>query len=166
MKLLLVMSFTLLASFSSQAHEYFFGFAELSFNSTEQIIEGTLIISTHDVEEWFQNKELPVKELEDHVSDEKLIQQMATTLFSEFKITNNGTNIKLNMIGYEVLANGMTNFYFHSNKTKKPNKLDITFSLMINELPKQQNKITYLENEKSYTAVFTNVKKQSSIIIE
>jgi|TARA_R110000737_G_scaffold223373_2_gene238379 hypothetical protein len=166
MKLFLAFSLIMLTSFTSIAHEYFFGFAELSYNSTDQVIEGTLMLSTHDLEEWFQIKKLPVKELEDHVSDEKLIQQMASTLFSEFKIKNNGTSLKLQLIGYEVLPNGMTNFYFHSNKTEKPQKLDFTFDLMMNELPKQQNKITYLDKQKSYTAVFVSTKKQSSIIIE
>lgn len=166
MKLFLAISLVMLTSFTSKAHEYFFGFAELSYNPTEQVVEGTLILSTHDVEEWFQGKKLPVKELEDHVSDQKLIQQMASTLFSEFKIKNNGNPLKLQLIGYEVLPNGMTNFYFHSNKTEKPKNLDFTFDLMMNELPKQQNKITYLDKENSYTAVFITTKKQSSIIIE
>ncbi len=140
--------------------------AEKSSNPTEQVVEGTLMLSTHDVEEWFQGKKLPVKEMEDHVSDAVLIQQMAKALFSEFKVKSAGKELVLTIIGYEVLPNGMTNFYFHSNKTTAPKKLDFTFNLMMKELPQQQNKITYLENEKSYTAVFTTVKTQSSINIE
>jgi hypothetical protein len=166
MRFFLALSFFLLSSFSSKAHEYFFGFAELSYNLTDEVIEGTLMLSTHDVEEWLQGKKLPVKELEDHVSDQKLIQQMGSTLFTEFKIKNNGVDLKLQLIGYEVLPNGMTNFYFHSSKTEVPKKLDFTFDLMMKEMPKQQNKITFLDNEKSYTAVFVANKKQSSIIIE
>ncbi len=166
MKFILLLGLALFSFEKVQAHEYFFGFAELSYNSEQEIIEGTLMVSTHDLEEWFQSKKLPVKEMEDHVGDIKLQQDMASALFSEFKVKNNGTLLKFELIGYEVLPNGMTNFYFHSSITKKPGKLDITFDLMMNELPAQQNKITYLDKEKSYTSFFTKQKRQSSIIIE
>jgi hypothetical protein len=166
MRIVLVLSISLLTSISSFAHEYFFGFAEIAYNPTEQAIEGTLILSTHDVEEWLQGRNIPVKELEDHVSDKKIIQQMASALFSELEIKNNGNVLSIRIIGYEVLPSGMTNFYFHSNKTQKPTRLDFKFNLMMKELPQQQNKITYLDNEKSYTAVFTDSNKQSSILIE
>jgi hypothetical protein len=167
MKLFWLFALLSVSSFSANAHEYFFGFAEMSYNSTDQVLEGTVMLSTHDVEEWFQEKKLPIKEMEDHVTDAALIQQMAKALFNEFKVKSGGKEVIFQMIGYEVLPNGMTNFYFHSNKIAKPNKfIDITFDLMMNELPAQQNKVTYLDNEKSYTAVFTQAKSQSSIILE
>lgn len=166
MKFLLFIGFSLLSSLSLQAHEYFFSFAELAYNSNEEKLEGTLMLSTHDLEKWFQTKKLAVTEMERHVNDTKLIQQMAATLFSEFKVKNNGLNIKFEIIGFEVLPNGMTNFYFHSEKIARPKILDITFDMMMSEIPEQQNKITYLDNEKSFTAIFTTTKKQSSIIIE
>jgi len=166
MKFLLFIGFSLLSSLSLQAHEYFFSFAELAYNSNEEKLEGTLMLSTHDLEEWFLTKNLAVNELEDHINDTKLIQQMSVILFSELRVKNNGQNIKFEVIGYEVLPNGMTNFYFHSEKIARPKILDITFDMMMSEIPEQQNKITYLDNEKSFTAIFTTTKKQSSIIIE
>ena len=166
MKFLLFLGFSFLSSFSVQAHDYFFGFAELAYDDSEEKLQGTLMLSTHDLEEWLQMKKLPVKEMEDHVSDSELIQKIANLLFNEFKVKNNDISLKFEIIGFEVMPNGMTNFYFHSGKVTRPKKLDITFDLMMSELPAQQNKITYLDTIKSYTAVFTATKKQSSIIIE
>lgn len=166
MKIILILCIVFTTSFSSFSHEYFFGFAELEYNQEEQIIEGTLILSTHDLEEWFQFKKKAIKELENYVSDERIKLQMANLLFKEFSLNNNESIMKLSLIGYEVLPNGMTNFYFHSNKTERPEKLEIIFGTMMKEYPSQQNKVTYFENEKNYTALFTTNKKQSLIIIE
>lgn len=156
----------LLISFEADAHAYFFGFAEVSYNSKESVYEGTLILSTHDVEEWLQQKEIPLLSLEEHTNDLEMYEYIELELFEGFQIKTNGTSLLFELIGYEVLENGMTQFYFHSQKTEKGTQLDITFDLMMNEFPQQQNKINYIENNQSYTAVFIAEQKQSIISIE
>lgn len=154
MKFLLPFIFLFAVSSQALAHEYFFGFAEMSYNEEEQAYEGTLILSTHDVEEWLIQKEVPISSLEDHIDDYSVYPLMELEIFEGFQITANGINLIFELDGYEILDNGMTQFYFHSKKVEKGNKLDITFDLMMREYPRQQNKINYLEENKSLTAVF------------
>lgn len=166
MRFLLFLFLTVTISFSASAHEYFFGFAELSYNTSAQAYEGTLILSTHDVEDYFQRKGIAIRALENHTEDFDLQELIALELFEGFAIqTENGT-LDFELMGYEVLENGMTQFYFRSQSITKSKELDITFDLMMDLFPKQQNKINYISEDESASAVFLVNNKQSRISLK
>ncbi len=166
MKRLLILFTLTFLSFQTEAHAYFFGFAELNYNVEEGEYEGTLILSTHDVEDWLKRKEVPIITLEDHIDDYEIHALMELEIFEGFEVKSNDQGLIFQLIGYEILDNGMTQFYFHSNKTDKGNELDITFDLMMDEFPQQQNKINYIENNRSLTAVFLKEHRQTSISLK
>lgn len=148
------------------AHAYYFAFAEMSYNFTDKQYETTLIVSTHDIEEYFQGQGLDVNELEDLVGNDSMLVEMTNTLTKYFNVSVVHTKLNFSPIGYEVLDNGMTHFYFHSQKIERGTNLIVSFDLLMKEYPEQQNKITYLEYDNSYTAVFTQTRKRNQIIIE
>jgi hypothetical protein len=164
MKLILC-AVSLFACFSLHAHAYFFGFAEMSYNQDNQNYECTLVLSTHDIEEYFQSKSLAVIELEDHIGDEKMLLEMSKILTNGFQVKAGNIQLKLTPVGYEVLANGLTHFYFHSQKTPSVNEFNVQFDLMMDFLPEQQNKLTYLLDEKSLTSLFTKDKKTNTLTL-
>ncbi len=166
MKHWFIVFFISILSFSSNAHEYFFGFAELTYNTDESVYEGTLILSTHDLEEWFVSNNLKIGELEDYTKDEDMQQAMSELLFEGFQVTTEFGSLEFQIVGYEVLETGMTNFYFKSKKSEAGTSLDVTFDLMMREYPKQQNKLNYIEGIKSVNAVFLANKKTSTISLK
>ena len=158
----------------SWGHEYFFAFAELSYSTEESHYQGTLIVSTHDVEDWFRERGLAVNEVEDHVFDTQMWLKMGELLFDGFqvqgshmvkgsKVTEGKEKLAFVLDGYEVLNNGMTNFYFHSAETEMHSTLDVYFGLMMEVLDQQQNKITFYDGAETFTRVFTQMQKREII---
>ncbi|MBU2018260.1 MAG: hypothetical protein KJ941_01330 [Bacteroidetes bacterium] len=162
---LIVSILALFASFSIHAHAYYFGFAEMSYNQDNQNYEVTLVLSTHDVEEYFQSKSLNIKELEDHIGDANKLAEMSKVLLSGFKVKAGTQTLQLSSIGYEVLPNGLTHFYFNSQKIPSSQNFDIEFDLMMEFLPEQQNKLTFLQDERSITTVFTQSNKSNILTL-
>jgi hypothetical protein len=148
------------------AHAYYFAFAEMSYNFTDKQYEATLIVSTHDIEEYFQKNGIAVTELEDAIGNDSLLTEMTNLLTKYFQVTVFYKRLQFSAIGYEVLDNGLTHFYLHSNQTDRTSNLIVSYDLLMNEYPEQQNKITYIEGENTYTAVFTQTRKRNQIIIE
>lgn len=163
---LLLLTFMTLACKLTFAHAYYFAFAEMSYNYSEKHYETTLIVSTHDIEHYFQDNGLDVKELEDAVGNDSLLTEMTKLLTKHFQVTVFYKKLNFSSIGYEVKENGMTHFYIHSEPTERTSNLIVSFDLLMNEYPEQQNKITYVEGRDSYTSVFTQTRKRNQIIVE
>ena len=166
MRSFLFLFFLLLTSLSANAHEYFFGFAELTYNEADAKYEGTLILSTHDLEDWLKKRGVTLTELEFQQFDEDLFSQMEIELFKGFKLSQNGREMKLHGLGFETDNTGTTQIYFQSEKTTKSAKIDVTFDILMDVYPKQQNKITYRDAEFSVTTIFLFNKPTSSISIQ
>jgi hypothetical protein len=173
MRLLIVLLLSI-SPIVSWGHEYFFAFAEMSYSTEESQYQGTLIVSTHDVEDWFRERGLDLNELEDHVYNEEMWSKMGELLFDGFRAEGNypltevGPNegsesLKFIIDGYEVLKNGMTNFYFHSRECEMHTSLDVYFGLMMEVFDQQQNKITFYDGAETFTRVFTQMQKRNKI---
>ncbi len=166
MKSFLFLFFLLLTTLNANAHEYFFGFAELSYNGADAKYEGTLILSTHDLEEWLKKRGVTVTELEFQQFDEVFFTQMEIELFKGFKLSQNGREMKLYGLGFETDDTGTTQIYFQSERTTKAKNLDVTFNILMDLYPKQQNKLTYRDADFSVTTIFLFNKTASSISIK
>lgn len=162
MKLLLTLIVALAFSAQANAHEYFFGFAELSYNQDDGVYEGTLTVSTHDFNDWLEMREIDLTENDDPTKP-TYFQQLSREIFTGFLVSANGNSIAFEIVAMEDLNTGLTNYYFRSMKAEKSNSLDVTFDLMMNLFPQQQNKITYRDELKSSTAIFLSNKTHSSI---
>ena len=145
------------------AHEYFFAFAEVNYNSTDSVLEATVISSAHETEDALNLSGISIKELEDHYKDEEMKSKLEAFILSGFSMQQNEKLIKLKLIGFEVDKRGMVNFYFKSEKTTPPTSYSVTFDLLMNQFPNQQNKILFTHNKKTTTAIFL-ANKRTEII--
>jgi len=161
---LLLFGFAVNNSFVA-AHECFFSFAEITFNQANKQFEVSIEASAHDVEDVMNEYGIPIKELEDHYSDTSMIRKIESFICQGFAILNNQKNVQLKLIGYEVKANGLVDFYFTSEKIELATSLTFRYDWLMQSLPQQQNKITFSYNNKTQTMVFLPSKTTETITL-
>lgn len=159
---LLLVGFTVKNNVVS-AHEYFFSFAEITFNQVNKQFEITIEASAHDVEDVMNESGISIKELEDHYSDTSMIRKIEAFICQGFSIENDEKNVVLQLIGYEVKANGLVDFYFSSEKVDLAPALTFRYDWMMKIFPQQQNKITFNHNNSTETMVFLPSKTTETI---
>lgn len=151
-------------SLSSQAHEYYFAFAEVAYNIEAKRFEGTIVVTTHDLEQVLEktgdsSDNVPLETLT--LTDEKFIA-VNSELHQGFKLKIGGVEIQYNIVGLEVFLTGITNFYFESQVVEQPKTLDLYFTLMMDDYSEQQNKVELKIGErKEYFHFFGENRKQT-----
>jgi hypothetical protein len=164
-----VLCFVLFSLLSSQleAHEYFFGFAELEYNSVDNRYEGTLILSQHDLEHWLESKNFTFSNLESEKENTKVLLELEPLLFDGFQVYSiDQTELIFSLQAFEIRPDGMVQFYFESETTPELYELKVRFDLMMDEFPEQQNKLMVLKNEQTFTSVFMRQSKEAKIVIQ
>jgi hypothetical protein len=151
---ILVFAFTLLNLNSSFAHKFYFAFAEIEYNVMQEKIEGTLIFTAHDLSDYLINKKIISKDLEKLSHDSLSNKLLEKGIFKDFKIRYKNADIKLNIIDFFLTKNGLIEIYFTSEKVKLKQEIEIQFSSLMDFFPKQQNKVTFIENNQKQTSVF------------
>ncbi len=154
---------TVFISSLSFAHNYFFAFVELDFNENKNLFEATLTASAHDLEDVLNEVGIPVKELEDHYSDSVMSQKIESFILDHFTVYSNG-KVVFKLVGFEVNKQGLVNFYFTSTSCGIPEKtIEIRFDFLMDQLPEQQNKLTYLTDKEQKTTIFLQNKRTQII---
>lgn len=148
----------------SWGHEYYFGFVELAYDAETERFEGTMVLSAHDVEDWLQDQGVLIAQMEDLKPNTDLMSEVQEKLFSGFQLSFDHEAVHNQIVGVEVLTNGMVHFYFQSEPIHPTSALNIQFDLLMDYFPDQQNKITYLKDGIASVAVFT--KNSPTGIIE
>lgn len=155
----------IISSFAS-AHNYYFGFAEMQYNETNQTLETTVVLSAHDLEEILINNKTISKSLEYLNTDPSAIKAVSDQILKGFEVVINNKKILFESLGFEVTRNGMINIYLLAKNVMIDKELNITFSCLMDYFPEQQNKMTFIRNSKKYTAVFLPHQKSAVINIE
>jgi hypothetical protein len=163
MKTLFVILLFAAVSFTGNAHEYFFAFAEMEYNMASKSFEITLEGSAHDVEDVMNETGIPIKELEDHYTDKTMLAKIEAFINKGFTITSGGITPHLHLSGYEVKPTGLVYFYLASDQVGLTTEIDIQFDWLMDTLPQQQNKITLSHAHQQYTAVFLPHQRRSVI---
>lgn len=163
MKPLLFVAIFLFSALSASAHEYFFAFAEVAYNSDKGAFEITIEASAHDTEDALNESGITIKELEDHYTDSVMLSRIEGFINEGFTLTTGGTTGKLTLEGMEVFPNGLVFFYLSSAPVALGESVDVQFDWLMDALPKQQNKITLEVRQQKYTAVFVENKRKSTI---
>lgn len=150
-----------LCAFNSSAHEYYFAFAEMEYNAIAGQLEGTLIVSTHDLDFELKDKKLINKELALLEPSDSLLTILQQEFSAHFILKESGQQINWKLEGYDILLNGLTNFYFSAKMSQPPQQLAVRFDLLMDKFPLQQNKLTYTANGTKNTFVFlTEMREQ------
>lgn len=131
-------------TYSAKAHEYHFAFAEAEYNTETKTVQATISVSTRDFEHALSHEGITIQALEKYADNELMQFSLAQRILEHFKMSIGNTNCSFNYIGYEVLTNGNTNFYFESQEIEATNEISVVFDLMMEHNPKQQNKLNFI----------------------
>jgi len=157
--------FVVLVSFTSFGHEYFFGFSEIEYNDVSRKFECTIIASTHDLERALKKSNVETGDLAKIVKGTDGFLAIESYLNTHFVVTTN-EQVEFILVGSEVLMNGTTNFYFESEAIDISSKVTFSFDLLMDTFQQQQNKVTLIYRNRSYTRTFLYNERVQTIIIE
>lgn len=144
-------------------HDFFFAFAEVEYNDVSQRIEGTITVTTHDLELALQKQNVLAKELDPKELSTEEVKAVENYIFEHFSITQN-TKAVLHLIGFESLLNGISNFYFESEVLDFNGTAQITFDLLMDHFADQQNKISFIFRDRSKTLTFLPTETFKNLI--
>lgn len=159
--------FLLFASVNTaSAHNYYFGFAEMQYNETNQTLETTVVLSAHDLEDILLKNGSITTSLEYLTSDASAIAAVAKEVLKGFELKIGNKSIAFECLGFDITKNGMINVYLLGKDITLGKELNITFACLMDVFPEQQNKITFIKDSKKYTAVFLPHQKSAVISIQ
>ncbi len=145
------------------SHDYFFAFAEVEYNDITQQFESTIVISSHDLEIILKEKELSIDSLPSMNETSELYNELKMLLNEHFQISSGKISAEFNLLGGELLLNGMVELYMQSAPIKITQEIEIFFDLLMHKFPEQQNKITLYHRNNIYTATFMQGTKTNEI---
>jgi hypothetical protein len=131
-------------AFSLSAHVFYFAFAEMEYNRTEQRFELSIRATGHDVEDYMEHLKRPVGKLEDCINNPLKLKVLEEVLLHEFQIKTGGKALALELIGLDVNLKDEATFYVVTKKMELPETVEITFNFLMNYFEEQQNKITII----------------------
>lgn len=164
-KILLLFALLVIGNFSF-AHDYFFAFADVDYNSTNKTLEISIEMSGHDIENALSKAGYQFKKhIENETQNTEFKKFFEEYLLKHFVIFNNNKIATLKSIGYEVLPNDLLYVYFVSEEVDISSEFSFQFDLLMNEFPAQQNKLTFNRNNVKHSLVFlpTNSLLKQSI---
>ena len=171
---ILLFILTLLFATSSYAHEYFFAFAEVEYDEMNSRIEATLTVSTHDFEFYLQQKGIIQGDLNKNKSDSLKMQLIEEEIIKHFSLIE-GINTdysnknqkrtlgKLRLDGFETNLKGTVEFYLSIDVYQPLKSIEITFDLLMDQYPNQQNKLYLITRNEKRTIDFLSSKKTQLI---
>ena len=143
-KRLIFISFLVVLGNISFAHNYYFSFAEVEYNDFCGCFESSITITTHDFEQVLRKNNLLNKNLETSLNDYNLKQNIESLINEGFQITLQNRNVEFHIEGNEIGLNGLTTFYLSSKPIDLSEEILFTYSLLMNEFPEEQNKLTFI----------------------
>lgn len=152
----------------SFGHDYYFAFAEVEYEEMNSSIEATIRISTHDFEKTLRDKKLITKELSLIEQDSAILVILEKEIESHFWInpgSSNGRNLDLHLDGFEILKTGVVEFYLSANVQDPVKQFEVGFDILMDELPLQQNKLTFINRNKKMNYVFLPNKRTQIIAL-
>lgn len=165
MKLLLFISLFISQSVAF-GHDYFFAFSEVQYNHFRQKFEVTVVASAHDLDYMWRDSELNSDVISDLRVDSEEFRLVEEFVNEGFQLNSPKDRIKLRIIGIESLLNGVVNFYLESYEVPLPKELHVTFDLLMDEFPQQQNKMTLYIGEHTYTKAFLQNERKHTLKLE
>lgn len=163
MRNVLALILFLFVSLASQAHDYFFAFAEVEYNPVTNRFEGTIIFTTHDLEKSIQKKhpEFPIMDTLELGSREFEFVKMK--ILDGFSITVGEQRIHINLVGMENFLMGTSNIYFESEEIEDPAEVTFSFNLLMDEYEGQQNKMSFKMEDRKETLYFINNESKQTL---
>lgn len=155
-----------MSSALSMAHDYFFAFAELEYNEVTQRVEATVMVTTHDLEKMFEMNENQIIRIDAQQKDSATTKLVNNYILEHFQLKTAQQTCQFQLIGFETALNGITNFYYESDPIELISPFSIQFDILMDQYPQQQNKITLIYRDKSYTNDFLSNQRTATIKLD
>ncbi len=172
------LSFLMVFAFSvtSFAHEFYFAYAELTYNEIQQRFEGTIIFTTHDLERAIEPKGSLIGKFEklDETSAElKLIESYINQHFQ----INYGCALDSNAVdafcqsqftleGIVTQLNGTIECYISSSVIALYNPVQFKFDALMERFTNQQNKLTFIYRNQKETLSFLRYEQHKYFTLQ
>jgi len=163
MKFIFLFISSFLLSISAWSHSYYFGFAEIQYNEINRTLETTIVLSAHDLEDVLMKSKAIDKSLEFLINDSLANLEIEKFILNSFELAFDNQIADFHLLGYEISKTGMIQIYLLAENIVLKEKIDITFSTMMDVYEAQQNKLTFIQNNKKQTMVFLQNQKSSVI---
>lgn len=124
------------------------------------------MVSTHDLERTANELSYNFGDLNEIKPDSPEFKELEKLLSKHFSMKCGSVLCEFKLIAHEVQLNGITNFYFESDKIEITQNIEIKFDLLMDQFKAQQNKITVYHRGHSYTKVFLNNERTQQIQLE
>lgn len=160
------LSFLMVFAFSVTgfAHEYYFAYAEITYNEIQQRFEGTIVFTTHDLERAIEPKGTLIGKFEklDETSAElKLIENYINQHFQinyGCALDSNAADVfctsTFALEGIVTQLNGTIECYVSSTAGALYNPVQFKFDALMERYTNQQNKLTFIYRNQKETLSF------------
>ena len=148
---------------NSFAHKYYFGFAEVEYNTFTLCFEATLSLTAHDFERTLKNEGTDAGDLISLTNDQRSVVE--NYINNTFVIESGGEKSVFKLVGHESKLDGVINLYLESAPLALTDTLNITFNSLMEKYSEQQNKITLYCFDKIHTKAFTQRTSEQTIEI-
>lgn len=164
MKQVLFIIFLVFSSFKLQAHNYYFAFAEMELNYSTNKLEITFIINNHDIDHWLEKSKYSLIDFENSTIHDSINTFISNKIKYGFNLNSNNKNISIKLIGFDIKSDGNIEFYYESEVIpSNTNQIEVSFNLLMDLYPDQQNKLIFLKEDSKESFVF--VKKETKHLI-
>lgn len=144
-----------------KAHDYYFSFAEMQYNTDSKRFEASIRATGHDVEEFIKDREQEIPSLEKCIGNPVAENILESYVTKYFKVLVDGKPLEFTLVGLEVNLKDEVIFYIKSNKLEKPKAIEIIYDLLMDYFPDQQNKLTLFTAEgKEYLGFLPHRRKR------
>lgn len=149
--LLLVFLWT---SFIGFSHDYHFAFLEIEYYPTEKQFQASLKVTAHDLAFITSKKHGQDFTMDQILRTDSLRLDLEQMVLSGFTLFQNTQAVYFNVDGHELQENGDLIFYLSSEETPRNGVLQLSFPLLSNYFPDQQNKADFLKHGKHHVLTF------------
>lgn len=155
--------FCLFASSITFGHEFHIAIAKVNYNEKAKILEATIQVEAHDIEDWLTEKGIAVGHIE-HISKRPSLQDSVyQEILKNFAAKIEGKQVDFTVIGIEVENDGRAFIYLKSSKIKLFDTIEWTFSILMDHNEKQQNKLELTVGEKKHYATFLHHERTQTM---
>ena len=145
------------------AHDTYFSFAEMQYDTECNCLEITLTLSAHDLDTYADRQNMLNATLEEDLESEDTRQRLVQeTILKGFKIKQNRQDIILFYEGYELFEDGTCSFYLRSEQMDAT-ECTLFYGLFMDVYPEQQNKLNYKKEKDQVVYNYFVFKRENTI---
>lgn len=155
----LLVSFLVFSSVTENNHPSHFSYAEIEYNSNENIFEASLEITGHDLSYYFRDQQFDIENIK---TVDSLKDRMEDELNLHFYVEDELRMYRSSFIIEEVEQRRDDTIIFYMSSEGPQNSLEsiyLTFDLFMESFPNQENKISFIQNNKEQTYLFNQLIK-------